>query len=66
MSSYQWVCRRCGRRDDFQLLGMGFIICEGCGACHLVQSDNSLIYVPGNAPNFARLLKVARADEAER
>jgi len=42
MSSSQWQCQSCGRVDGFKLLGVGFVVCTGCGRLHIVGPDGKL------------------------
>jgi len=41
----QWVCRCCGHKGDFLLLGKGFIRCSMCGSGHFVSLDGELFLI---------------------
>lgn len=49
MLSESWVCQKCQRVGGFKCLGVGFVVCSGCGALHIV--------LPSGLLKLGRILK---------
>lgn len=52
MSHDQWVCQRCGKVGGFILMGLGFVMCGGCGAWHVVTASGKVHRVGRATPEL--------------